>query len=287
MYALLDRYLDWLPPARLSVARPERSSSSPDGGWRPCSRCAATGRVTGEGTAAKPCRQKHDRWPTGHGCRPCLACDGGYVRVDAGGRDLMLNAGKHDLDTDAQVKAEARRLVDAQLVKLAALQRQHAGVEGAGDELTRASEAKARQWRTGSFAPLELCLELLAVAAPLRMEALRLFVLERQFDPNPAVRARLDETVGWIAVRMPRPILLPADARSEMAAWKHSLQHGKTLAHRRDREARDVEIAVLAGEHGWSLRRIGALYDLTPEGVRKIVAGQAGELAAVASGPAA
>lgn len=288
--ALLDRYLDWLPPARLSVARPDRAGRSPrEGGWRACTRCAATGRVTGEGPTAKACRQKHDRWPSGHGCRPCVACDSGYIAVPDGGRDLMLNPGKNDFVVDDHGRGlhEQRRHRDAQLVKLAALQRQHDGKEAPGDELDRALKAKEHLWKTGSFAQLEAAMELLAVTMPLRLQALVVFVIEAQFDPNPATQLHLDETIVWLAERMPRPILLPGDARDEIEAWKHSLQHGKTLQHRRDRLARDAEIGELANAHGWSLRRVGALYSLSPEGVRKILAGQAGVLAAVASGPAA
>lgn len=298
VYALLDRYLDWLPPARLAVVRPERSSTSVvEGGWRPCGRCAATGRVVGEGAAAKPCRKlhsvKHDNgretviWPLDHPCRPCLSCDGGYVRVDKDGKDRMLNASKTEFATGAQVRHERRRLVAAQLAKIAALQRQHDGTEDPGDELSRAHEARERLWRTGSFGSLERTLERLATEAPLRHETLRVFVIERQFDPDPGVQVRLDETVDWLAGRVKRPILLPADARHELDVWKFTLQHGKTPAHREARAQRDSEIAELYDVHSWSLRRLASLYALTPEGVRKILAAQASETAAVASGPAA
>lgn len=291
VYALLDRYLDWLPPARLSVSRGDTDAKPGAGRWARCQTCGGTGRVAG--VKQQPCRKDHDHWPYDHGCRPCPAdCERGYLRLHGQaaleGIDPMLRQVRDEQVTEAHERAERRRYVDAQLVKLAALQRQHSGEESAGDDLTRAHDAKARLWRTGSFAHLEVCLELLALTSPLRMEALRVFVLERQFPPGARVRVRLDETVVWIAERMCRPILLPADARAEVSAWKHALQHGKTAAHRVQRAARDAEVVELSVVHGWSLRRIGSLYDLSPEGVRKIVNGHAGgEHPGVASGAAA
>jgi hypothetical protein len=284
--ALLDRMLDWLPPARLSVARDETSKPGV-GTWQGCPVCASTGRVV----AGKACRQPHTRWPFGHGCVPCQACTDGY-RLERPGRgmapsgtDRMLNPGKHDLDTDAQRKAEQRRYLDAQLVKLAALERQRAGVEAPDDDLTRAVAAKAHLYSTGSFARLEVALLQLAIAAPLRHEAVRLYLIEHQAVPSPPARERLDSAVGWLAARMPRPILLPGDAVNEVEAWKRSLEAGRTPEHRRQREARDREIVDLVDEHGWTLRRVAALYALSPEGVRKIV-GRV-ERHGVASGPVA
>lgn len=285
VYALLDRMLDWLPPARLSLTRAEASKPG-EGRWRRCDRCAATGRVVGAGNGAKPCRGNHDRWPHGHGCRPCDLCDNGWIRGTGDGSDRMLNPGKHDLDTEAQERAQRRRWVDAQIVKIQALQLQQAGKEAAPDEFTRAHDARERLYETGSFRGLELVLELLAITAPGRHAAVVFFVVEGHLGVTPDVRSHLDETVAWIAARMPRPILLPADASAEIAAWKHSLEHGRLPAHRAQRDARNAEILNLVDEHGWSLRRVGRLYDLSHVSVLKIVQG-AGERAAVASGPAA
>lgn len=282
-YALVDRMLDWLPPARLSVARDE-SSKPGVGTWRPCGVCGATGRLL----AGKPCRQAHTTWPYGHGCVECQNCDRGHVRIPTrrgeppAGSDRMLTAGRHELEADAHRKAENRRYVDAQLVKLAALARQRAGTEAADDELTRAVAAKERLYRTGSFGRLEVALLQLAIHVPLRHEAIRMYVIEGVAKPSPAVRARLDETVEWLAERMPRPILLPGDAIAEIEAWKRSLQFGKTAEHTRLRRLRDAEIRVLRFEQGWSLRRIGDTFAMSPEGVRKIADGDH-----VASAPAA
>lgn len=283
VYALLDRMLDWLPPARLSVARDE-SSKPGVGTWRPCGVCGATGRLLG----GKPCRQAHIRWPYGHGCVECRNCEQGHVRIPSrrgeppAGTDQMLTAGRHELETEAHRKAENRRYVDAQLVKLAALARQRAGVEAADDELTRAVSAKERLYRTGSFGRLEVALLQLAIHAPLRHEAVRVFVIEGVTKPSPPVRARLDETVAWLAERMPRPILLPGDAIAEVEAWKRSLENGRTPEHRRLRAVRNAEIEHLRADHGWSLRRIGDTYALSAEGVRKIL-----DRDPVASAPAA
>jgi hypothetical protein len=42
VYALLDRYLDWLPPARLSVRRAETTVKVGVGRWRRCDTCDST-----------------------------------------------------------------------------------------------------------------------------------------------------------------------------------------------------------------------------------------------------
>lgn len=192
----------------------------------------------------------------------------------------MLEPGKHELHTEAQLKAERRRWIDGELRKLQALARQRGdrrdaatgewlgSAEAADDELTRALGAKTHLYRTGSFAKLDVALFALRLQYPLRYDSLVEYVIEATAKPTPPVRAHLDETVIWIAERLPRPILLPADAAAEMAAWKRSLQHGKTPEHKRQREARDLEIFDLIETHGWSLRRVGRVYDLSPEGVR-------------------
>lgn len=283
-YALLDRMLDWLPPARLST---RKDPDAPTGStWRRCNRCAGSGRVTGEGTGAKPCRQSHPQWdatgrttawPYRHGCRPCLNCEVGWIRV--GGEpstagDPMLSTGKHELDDQAQVKAERRRMVDAQILKLQAHARER-GDDGAeeapDDDLTRALRAKDYLYRTGSFRRLEAALLLLAATYPLRHEAVRVFVIEAQAEPSPRVRVNLDQTVDWLAERLPRPILLPADAVREVEAWKRSLEDGRTPKHRMLRVARDLEIHDLATAHGWSQRRIAEHYALSQTGVVKIL----------------
>lgn len=294
VYALLDRYLDWLPPTRLAVRRAEDGVKPGVGRWRRCETCDGQGRVLGEGRAQRACRQPHVVWPPRHGCRPCpAACEAGFVRLHgkqaAEGTDRMIErvVGKETgVDVTASyAKAERRRSVDAQLVKIAALQRQHDGVEDAPDDWTRAHDAKERLWRSGSFPSLELALELLALTAPLRLEALRLFVIDQHFDPDLEVRERLDEIVDWIAARIRRPILLPADAKAELAAWKRSLEHGRDPRHQEQRRARDLQIVELVETQHWSLRRVGTVFDLSHERVRAIVA-QANAVAA-ASGPAA
>lgn len=327
VYALLYRMLDWLPAARLSTVR-DGVSKPGVGEWRRCDRCAATGRVVGDGASVKPCRGMHTSWPFGHGCRQC-ACQDGWVKIgrqrrtkrvsrvvtcwqcdgereiligdvlsesmhwqqcgvcEATGKltveeevpddsapegsDRMLSPGKHSLHDDAMTKAEKRRWVDAQIIKIAALQRQHDGTEAPADDLSRALEAKAHLYRTGSFQTLELALEMLSIAYPLRHDSVRLFVIEGQYRPDAGTRLRLDETVDWLAARMTGTIHLPGDARDEMDRWKHSLQHGRTPEHGRQRAARNLEIIRLRDEHGWSLRRIGDLYSLSGETVRGIV----------------
>lgn len=284
-YALLDRMLDWLPPARLST---RKDPDAPTGStWRRCNRCAGSGRVTGEGAGARACRMAHTSWPHRHGCRPCLNCEGGWIPVGGDpttAGDPMLTAGKHELDDQAQVKAERRRMVDAQIVKLEAMFAERDGGEGPDDDLTRALRAKERLYRTGSFRRLESALLLLAATFPLRYDAVRVFTVEHQADPNPAVREHLDETVDWLAERLPRPILLPADAVRETEAWKRSLEDGRSPKHRMLRVARDIEIHQLATAHGWSQRRIAEHYALSQTGVVKILERTS---AIVATAPAA
>lgn len=312
VYALLDRYLDWLPPAKLAVRRAEDGAATLGAGrWRRCETCDGKGRVQGVGRQQRPCRLEHLTWPVGHGCRPCpAACQAGYVRMHGAnsvtGTDRMIKrvVGKETgVDVTASyAKSERRRSADAQLLKIAALERQRGdardprtvtpsfrgvllAAESDPDELTRAHDAKERQWHTGSFAALDRALELLALSQQLRFEALHVFVIDQHFDPAPPVRVRLDEIVDWLAARMPRPILLPADAQGELAAWKHALEHGRDRAHAEARAARDRQIVDLVELEGWSRRRVADVFDLSHTRVARIVADA--HLLAVASGPAA
>lgn len=295
VYALLDRYLDWLPPARLSVGRAEGPVKVGVGRWRRCEACDGEGRVLGEGKGQRPCRQAHPRWPSRHGCRPCpVGCERGFVRLHGraaeSGADPMINSvkGKSGVDVTASYeRAERRAWVDSELVKLEALQRQHAGVEAAPDDWTRAHDAKRHQWRTGSFAALESALFLLQVEQPLRFAVLRVYVIERQFPMPDRLRFRMDETVDWLAARMPADILLPQDAKEELAKLRFSLEHGRDPRHLEMRRARDEQIVELVVEHGWSLRRVGKKFDLSHVRVGEIVRGAAGVRAVSASGPAA
>lgn len=209
----------------------------------------------------------------------------------------MLKPGKHELHTAAELKAESRRWIDAEILKLQAIEAQREGrrnpktgkrepPEAPSDELTRAVAAKAHLWRTGSFRHLEVALELLGVTYPDRLASIRVFLIDQNADPSPTILAHLDETIDWLAARLPRPILLPADAIAEIEVWKRSLENGRTADHRRQREQRDVEILDLVETHGWSLRRIGRIYALSPEGVR-LALNRVTTRIVVASAPAA
>jgi hypothetical protein len=189
--------------------------------------------------------------------------------------------------THGYERAERRAWVDSEIVKLEALQRQHAGVEAAPDDWTRAHDAKEHQWRTGSFAALESALFLLQVKQPLRFAVLRIYVIERQFPMPERLQGRMDETVDWLASRMPADILLPQDARMELAKLRHSLEHGRDPRHVEMRRARDEQIVELVAVHGWSLRRVGRKFDLSHVRVGEIVRLAAGLRAVAASGPAA
>lgn len=313
VYSLLDRWLDWIPPVRLAVKRGETTTAAGVGRWERCTVCAGTGRLIGEGRLARACRGNHAEWPYAHGCRACPAgCEQGHLRLHGkkaeAGIDPMLNriVGKETgVDvTSTEQRIAKRRWIDGELVKFAALERQRGDArdqrtvtpsylgarlpaEASSDELTRAHDAKERQWRTGSYPAVEMALELLAATHPLRFEALRVFVIDQHFEPAPAVRARLDEIVEWIAARIPRPILLPADAQAELDAWKHTLEHGRDKRHAAQRAVRNRQIVELVEEHSWSLRRVGRVFDLSHERVRMIVMEADVQRTAVASGPAA
>lgn len=289
VYALLDRLLDWLPPARLSVAR-DTSTKAGTGTWSVCGTCGGTGRLLG----GKPCRQPHAKWPFGHGCAPCPVCSpegGDYGHTlelpprgqPLAGTDRMLIRGVHGLHDEAQAKAERRRYVDAQLAQLEATARQRAGLESPDDDLTRALSAKTHLYRTGSFQHLDAALRLLEVSDRRRFEFVRLTAIEGIVQVTERMRPALDGVVDWVGERMPRPILLPADAVNEVEAWKVSLQLGKTAAHRKQRDQRNREIVELAAEHGWSQRRIATHYALSQPAVQEILA----KTEAVASGTVA
>lgn len=282
VYALLDRMLDWLPQSGVSVQR-DPSSKPGVGSWRRCNRCAGSGRVTGIGKAARACRGNHGPDAPGHGCRPCLNCEAGWVKATRGqeGSSRMLSEGEHELAEEAMTKSERRRWIDTQILNLQAMAAVRAGEAALPDQVLRAISRKQVLYSQGSFGALDVALLQLAFAYPLRHDAIRLYLIDQHAQPAPMVAVRLAETVGWLAERMPRPIRLPHDADQELAAWKHSLEHGRTPAHRDQRDQRNAEIRALRDEHGWAVAKLGAEYNLSRTAVYAILE------TAVASAPAA
>lgn len=214
---LLESRLDWHPAGRDSVASLAATAMPGVGAWQRCERCAGTGRVTGRGLAAKPCRLAHGGWPYPHRCRPCLACDDGFVRApsDDSGSDRMLNAGRHDLATEQQQKLEARA---ARARNEAALMVQLAPpAVSLADDLAHTGAARwererDRHYRHGSYRDLDLALEWLGGRAPAARQLVEWayeFRVIRIGACQPVVVAAAEACVDELVTRMPDPVLVP------------------------------------------------------------------------------
>lgn len=215
--ALLESRLDWHPPSRDSVASLPAVARPGVGAWVKCLRCEGTGRVTGAGVGAKPCRGSHAAWPYGHRCRPCLACEDGWVRAvsDDAGTDRMLMPGRHDLATEQQAKLEARaarardeRALEQQLSPAAA---------SLADDLAATLPARwerdrDRHYREGSYRELDVALEWLGGSRP---EARQLVEWAYEFRVislgrcSASVVRVAEACVDLVAVRMPDPVRVP------------------------------------------------------------------------------
>lgn len=244
---------DWIPP----LPSPEQ-------------RRADAGFAHGLRDAACPDCLANDR-PSGMpGCETC----GGSGRMEAGGdRDPYERRATSLFDKAAVDRRDRAAAVAAVIARIQQVIDEHDGVavgEGWLDRAVRMKEAQHR--RAPAFGELERALARLAEAERPLHTCFVFYAVERQFPvPDDRVSGHLDRAADWLAGRMRRPILLPADAQRDLEAWKHALQHGKTAQHRLARAARDAQLRDLRRVEGWSLRRIAAAFGMSPEGVRLIV----------------
>lgn len=214
---LLESRLDWHPANRDSLAALPSIAKPGVGAWVRCERCAGSGRVTGRGFAAKPCRLAHAEWPFRHGCRPCLVCDDGWLHARGGdaGTDRMLIAGRHDLETEQQQKLEARA---ARQREDQALEQQLApAAKSVRDDIAetppfRWERDRDRHYAAGSYRELDLALEWLGGRAPAARQLVEWayeFRVIRIGNCRPEVSRVAALCVDGLNERMPDPVRVP------------------------------------------------------------------------------
>ena len=213
---LLESRLDWHPAGRDSVASLQATAKPGVGAWVRCTRCAGAGRVVGLGVAAKPCRGAHHRWPYGHGCRPCVVCEDGWVHTDGeGGSDRMLAPGKHELHTAAIEKlerAEQRARDEEALVAQLARPSQSLADDLAATRPERWERERDRHMAAGSYRELDLALEWLGDVSLLGRRLVEWcyeFRIVRLVMLRPEVTAAAELAVDLAASRMPDPVRVP------------------------------------------------------------------------------
>lgn len=217
------------------------------------------------------------------GCETC----GGRGEIPDDVRDPYERPGTPFFGDEQQRRRDQAVERDAAIARLERDWGANAGAEST-DPLDAAVDRAEGHYRRGSYRQFLRALRTVEQVSERRARSLVRLVVngeENLIRVEPWTRSWLDQTVDWVAMLMPRPIELPADAHRDLEAWKYTLQHGKSPQHRAAREERNVEIVRLVVEHGWSLRRAGRVYGVSHETVRKILA-EAGDQAAVATGPA-
>lgn len=282
---LLRSLLDYLPtPNRDSTAPRHASAPGPAPGKRTrCQRCDTTGRVKGD----QPCQQcrtakartdeagkRWDAHAAVHGCRLCLACDGtGHVKTRQGDEavDEMLTPGRTDQHDQAYERAEQRRRVEAELTRLTRLQAVRDDGEAADWWLSAADRRRRAQWRATSHAELWALLEQLRDIAPIRYSVvMRKLVYGQEVVFSPRMQARLDETLDWLAERMPERILapgavLPTPANGEAM---HRQRKGPAV---KERWRRDERLRKAFGLRGLSIRAAAVELGLPKSTLARIV----------------
>ena len=211
----------------------------------------------------------------GHGCKPCLGCDGVGWRIARAGEEPVdeylatteANRKPWEEDADAQRRLEhTERLL----------------------RLWEAPDSVGFAWeerrdvlhRSGSFAELEACLRRLHPEYPARFSQWwRIIVCAEPVTLTEAARFALDGTSELLAAWMPERIRVPRRLLPENGARlrKTSLWRGRTPAHERVRSERDLLIceqrsmgwppAQIARYHGLDKRRVNQILASASQGV--------------------
>ncbi len=213
---LLESRLDWHPVGRDSVASLQATAKPGVGAWVRCDRCAGSGRVVGFGLRAKACRASHTVWPSGHGCRPCLVCEDGWVATRGeDGSDRMLAAGVHGLHEEGLQRHEARAARDRMLAALSSqLARPSSSLADdlAATRPERWERDRDRHYRQGSYRELDLALEWLGGRSPSARQLVEWAYEFRVIHLGSCRRevvAAAEACVDVVASRLPDPVRVP------------------------------------------------------------------------------
>lgn len=292
-WLLADSFLDYLPQARQPSSTLGTLPGLAASKYVPCTACGARGRVYEPGRPCASCppltNVKGDRIPpfrVGHGCRPCLVCEGhGWRRRR-----------KNDPEIDAHAAIEVPKQEDAADISLpairAAIIAQRERPEIGHDALARTThlleaherpEAEKFGWETayermcahGSYAELRVALELLRTDQQPRYSIVwQVVCLHQPIRLSDGRQTFLNESMVELTVFMPDRIRVPRWLREDQRAKarKQSLWHGKSPAHKRERRERDDEIRRRRFEDKEPIGRLQRDYALSRMQIHRIIA---------------
>lgn len=276
---LLETMLDYLPSPRTSSGTLASSSSqgaAPSGIVR-CGRCEGTGRVSGWGGDAFPCRAckastRPGRGLPGHDCQPCLLCEGtGEHRTRRKGEatiDPYTGQAVNDEETlyDTALRASSLREIEQQL-----------------ERMTRGPESAEFSWerdkrtynREGSYRCVEEVLGWLRQHYPRRHALVwSVLVCAEPVTLGPAAAVELDATLEHLAAMMPDPIRVPWWLEPGAV---HSTPGKGRWANGAAQLGRDASIRQAAGS-GRSVPQLAARFGLSKRRVQQILAVDSREL---------
>jgi len=274
--ALGRELLSYLPAPRQSstLLRASTAPGPAPAGRVPCQACQGRGRVRGPGVPCVRCAPRRlptrgaPPWNTGHGCKPCLGCEGtGWRKARAGEEPVDEYVGPARGDDFEMGLDLATRLEHTNRLLRLWLDPDSVGY--------RWEEVKERQWKSGSFAELDQALRRLRETHPGRFSLWwRVIVLAEPLELTEAARQAVAQTSDMLAAMMPRPIRVPAWMRPDRRARdrKTSLWRGRTNGHERQRQERNALIRHQAEDLGWSSKKIADWHGLTKQRVNQILA---------------
>lgn len=306
-YALLRTFADWEPGLTTwtgSVVRSNAVAGEAAGRLELCQPCDGTGRAGRaacrfcQGAGRIAVDPQTGRQVTDHDTsfeqlvrRRRVRCDrcGGSGQQSASsvlepGRRHLLESHEgrswwRESDRDrcpecagtGSVEIVDERMTDASLARTQRDWPQLADGDGhdPGWWLPAALERKQHQWVTGSYPELEQLLQRLHAEHPVRFRLVdRLVIHPDGSRPSDRVLITLDETVVYLADRMPWPIRVPdqatrdwADARVKQDVWRRRGHVHERVRAERDAQLkldrrRGFEITELCLRYGLSRRRV-------------------------------
>ena len=263
-------YLDYLPSVQTSSGLISASSSpgAVTSETAPCTMCLGRGRLlagracircptkirlcsTCKGGSCSQCQVDFDE----HGCYLCLVC------IGTGWRSRRRGEETHDEYTGLSSSELA-------LASQTATSYTRARDHDDGDRLERSRKSRDR---SGSYEEFERLLGRLKDNFPVRYALVwHILICGEGHELSPQLEKELDVTLEWIAQKMNGLIRVPRYALPDdnfAAVKKHSLWHGRTLGHQRQRsliyqeirqsvESGKLTVNAAARTYGFSRRHV-------------------------------
>lgn len=272
--ALGRTLLEYLPQARTPSSSLGGSAGLAASRYVPCETCGARGNVNAKGQPCPRCTpllgvSSPGKAVGGHGCTPCLVCDGQGWRQRRAGDPEWDSVARIPLDRSA-LSENASALQDRLRHTERLLQ-----LWERPDERGFAWEEKRQQMeRQGSYRELGEALRWLQEVAPRRFAVWWRLIVCGEIEHTllgERMREQMVMTTRMIAAKMPPDIRLPKPLREEEInrARKQSLAQGKTPAHARMRSERDQRIVSMSASH--SVTEIAAHFSLTTRRVNQVL----------------